>query len=109
MDKRLKRRVEMIDDVVHYNCNSCDIMKPKEDFTKNKNMKDSVHYSCRECISKKNRDRKVEDGTRLDNYKIEVVKNDTIIVLKNLGFDLDGDISEQFLKRIKERYNVDLS
>lgn len=109
MDNRFRRNIEIIDGIPHYSCNICNLMKSADEYTKNSNMRDSVHYTCRECVNKKNRDRKTEDGTRLDNYKIELVKNETIIVLKNLGFDLDGDISEQFLKRVKERYNVDLS
>jgi hypothetical protein len=102
-----KRRVEEIDGVLHFECSSCREMKTEECFTFNKKSPIKLNYYCRECMSK-------EKKTQNHNIKLSDSKYPRYVetvtdILESLGYNMEKDISEQFINRIKDRYNIDLS
>ena len=105
--KKPKRIIQEINGEMLYQCMTCEELKPTYDFMTNRKVIDEVHYHCRECVSSKKQ--KNRNDTRIDDYQIESVKNQVIQFFKNMGYDMDRPISEQFIRKIKEKYGVDLS
>lgn len=108
-----RRESILIDGVEHFFCKKCDTWKPRTEYNKNKRLFHKIHSYCKQCVhSYENRGRnktqeekvfKIKDS--LDKQAIE----GAVEILTNMGFDLDNDVSQQFIHRIKEKYNVDLS
>ena len=104
-----KRIIELIDNVPHYRCSDCKEMKTSDKFMKNTNMADGVHYYCRECMKIRRERTDSNKVLLLKDSQQQDVKEQTTIILENLGFDMDRNISEQFIHRLKYKYNIDVS
>jgi len=88
-----------------YQCFICKEYKETNDFYINNSNKCGVHSYCIECVKiSRNIEKKDIESTTNDN-----VKDNAIEILKNLGYDMDSTISEQFNNRIKEKYGVILN
>jgi len=83
-----------------YRCNRCDLWHPHSDFHKDKSKIFGIAYTCKDC--RKN------DGDikpKLQDWEFEEGK----LILERLGYNLNEDISKQFIKRVKSKYGVSLT
>lgn len=106
MNKSQRKRI--IDEVPHYRCSSCLEYKTKDNFTGNSASPDGLQYSCKECYRRKYQE---NDGlnVKLENYQVESTKQTAIMLLEAMGYDVSKDVSEQFYKKIKDKYGIELS
>ena len=97
-----KRKVEMVDDVMYLYCTRCQEMKSQDNYTINRMSNTGLDYYCRQCNSEMKKNPK-------ENYTYKSQKDFIETMFKNMGYDINDDISEQFNNKIKEKYGIDLS
>lgn len=102
-----KRRIEEIDGVLHFECSTCREMKTEDEFSQNKKNPINLNYYCRQCLLNDRQNRPTD--VRLDNCHYRSYVETATDILTKLGYNMEEDISEQFINRIKEKYGVDLS
>ena len=110
---RKVRATKEIDGTLHFYCKRCDEWKPKQKFHVNNRLFYGIHTYCKNCNNPNgdtDEDRtKYKKTKKMDDMKNKTIVDGTITILKNMGYDIDKDISEQFFEKMKDKYNVDLS
>lgn len=76
----------------HCWCNSCLDFLPEDNFGKNKNSTNGRDYRCRKC--------RVRINKIVESQEDFIIRQSKII-LSNLGYDVDKDISTQFMEKHK--------
>jgi len=110
-------------------CKTCGQLLPLDQFHKDSKSKDKLNYSCKPCHLSYNRERKkirrLEILNNPKSIKVKPVKKkmditflklkpfnfnrdykDTLNFLEKIGYDITGDIHEQFLNKVLMRSGV---
>lgn len=81
-----------------YRCNRCELWHPHSYFHKDKSKIFGIAYTCKNC--RKNGG--VDIKPKLQEWEFEEGK----LILERLGYDVEKDISQQFINRVKVKYGV---
>ena len=86
----------MLEDEWGYRCSRCQTYLPESSFHKDKSKPPFyIAYTCKSC-------RKNSDGHKPILYQSDIDAG--LQVLSRLGYDLEKDIHQQFLNKIKDKY-----
>jgi hypothetical protein len=96
-------------------CRTCEMELPIRNFYKSKSNQGGYHYSCRLCMSEDRRIRRREQkGSNLsyvrnksDIYLGHTTQkdfNDMYDFLSKIGYNIEGDIHQQFLDKYNSRF-----
>lgn len=90
----------MLEEEWGYRCSRCENYLPEDHFHRDKSKPPFyIAYTCKEC-------RKNSDDHKPMLYQSDIDAG--LEILRRLGYDIEGDIHQQFLKKIKDRYGKQL-
>ena len=100
--RSMERKYEYRGKELYICCNKCFEWKHEEGFSSSKRHSLRRYYTCKACSNiKRHSSNKLDDATEnTANYAREI--------LMNMGFDIEGDIHEQFIQRIKDKKGIQL-
>lgn len=92
-----------------YYCSMCEGYKPEDEFNSDKNRPFGKYYICKDHRREKyNEKNNIDPDDGLDHLKLVFVNESDEEgkdrFLKAMGYDLNEDIHQQFLKRVREKY-----
>ena len=83
-----------------YRCSRCSQYLPFNSFhTDNSKPPFYIAYTCKECRKKA--------GKEKPQYS-DIENHIGLQILKRLGYDIEGDVHQQFLDRIKKKYGKEI-
>ena len=86
----------MLEDGWGYRCSRCDTYKPKDQFHNDRSKPPfNISYTCKEC-------RKNSDEHNPILYESDRLAG--LEILTRLGYDIEGDVHQQFMDRMKKKY-----
>ena len=88
-------RIHYIDNEMYIQCRSCNEIKHEEKYHRNQNNKYKRSYICSVCV----RSGKSASLQNSDDFHASGAKK----ILMSMGYDLNGDVHKQFLKRMKDK------
>ena len=89
--------ISYIDGHLHIQCRACNIIKPEEKFHVNNLATFGRVYKCIDCFNTEKR-----GGVTLETAN-EKSSSTAKEILMSMGYDINGDIHSQFLKRMKDK------
>ena len=90
----------MLEEEWGYRCSRCENYLPEDHFHKDKSKPPFyIAYTCKQC-------RKNSDNHKPILYQSDIDAG--LQILTRLGYDIEGDIHQQFLQKIKDKYGKQL-
>lgn len=96
MSRRTHNRRVMLESEWGYRCSRCQKYLPENHFHRDKSKPPfEISYTCKEC-------RKDSENQEPILYQSDT--NAGLEILTRLGYDIEGDVHQQFMERIKTKY-----
>lgn len=107
-----RREVKLIDGVEYFQCNKCYEWKSRDEYHKNNRAYWKIHTYCKTCLhtyeGRSPRGKRKQPIRKIDDIKDKSLIDGATNLLKSMGYNLQEDVSQQFMERIKQKYNIDL-